>query len=310
MIASNETGGVFVTGFGRIAFIGLGQMGLPMAGNMVKAGFAVSGFDLSGDARRAIADRGGTPEASVEAALADADCIITMLPNGKIVQGALLTGEAFRAAKPGALLLEMSSSAPTQTQELARALAGHLRVVDAPVSGGVKRAIEGTLTVMAGGEPADLDAAMPVLKAMAAKIFHCGPVGAGHATKAINNFVSGAGVIAAVEAVLLGKAFGIEPDTLVDVLNASSGKNNATEVKMKQFILSGTFASGFAMGLMAKDIRTAADLSKSLGLNQPGLRQTADLWEAATEAIGSAQDHTHFFDFMARSEAAGDRTAR
>jgi 3-hydroxyisobutyrate dehydrogenase len=289
---------------GKIVFIGLGQMGMPMATHLVNAGHAVSGFDLSKSAGAALTRIGGTSVPTIGEALADADCIFTMLPTGKIVQDALLSDDAFRRAKPGALLIEMSSSAPAQTRQLAERVSGHLRVLDAPVSGGVKRAVEGTLTVMAGGSEADLEQATPLLKTMAARVIFCGPVGAGHAMKAINNYVSGAGVVAAVEAVILGRAFGIKADRLIDVLNASSGKNNATEVKMKQFILSGTFASGFAMGLMAKDIRTAADLSVSLGLDQPGLRQTADLWDAAAAAIGGAEDHTHFYDYMAREDGA------
>ena len=136
-----------------------------------------------------------------------------------------------------------------------------MRLVDAPVSGGVKRAIEGTLAIMAGGDAVDIEQAQPLFAAMSSKVFQCGPVGEGHAMKAINNFVSGAGVIAAIEAVQLGEAFGLDPENVIDVLNASSGRNNATEVKMRQFILSGTFGSGFGLGLMAKDIRIAAQLS-------------------------------------------------
>jgi len=288
----------------EIAFVGLGQMGVPMAVNLMKAGFAVTGFDLSERAVGTFVEAGGKGAASVADAIRDCDCIITMLPNGKIVQQALLTDDAYRQAPAGTLLLEMSSSAPEETRALAGRVAGHLRVVDAPVSGGVKRAVDGSLAVMAGGSDADYGDAVPVLEAVSAKRFHCGPVGAGHAMKAINNYVSGAGVIAAVEAVLLGRAFGLDQGKVVEVLNASSGRNNATEVKMNQFILSGTFASGFALGLMAKDIRTAANLSASLGLDQPGLRQTAQLWDDAAGELGRAVDHTRFYDFFARQVAS------
>ncbi|MDX3977420.1 NAD(P)-dependent oxidoreductase [Shinella sp.] len=284
----------------HIAFIGLGQMGMPMALNLLKAGYDVVGFDLSSEALQALAERGGRIAASAVDAMSGSDVIITMLSNGKIVQSVLLEGDAFRQAPKSALLLEMSSSAPEETRSLAAKVSGHLRVVDAPVSGGVKRAVEGSLALMAGGSEADFEAAKPILGAMSAKIFHCGPVGTGHAMKAINNYVSGAGVIAAVEAVLLGRAFGLDEAKVVDVLNSSSGKNNATEVKMNQFILSGTFGSGFALGLMAKDIRTAANLSTSLGLSQPGLTQTADLWDDAARTLGGAVDHTRFYDYLKR----------
>lgn len=284
----------------RIAFIGLGQMGLPMASNLLKAGYEIVGFDLSADALQKLVDEGGQAAKSAGDAMVGSDVIITMLSNGKVVRNVLTEGEAYRQAPRDALLLEMSSSAPEETRSLAEAVSGHLRVVDAPVSGGVKRAIDGTLAVMAGGADADFSAARPVLEVMSAKIFHCGPVGAGHAMKAINNYVSGAGVIAAVEAVLLGNAFGLDEAKVVEVLNASSGKNNATEVKMSQFILSGTFGSGFALGLMAKDIRTAANLSVSLGLSQQGLTQTADLWDDAARTLGGAVDHTRFYEYLKR----------
>lgn len=284
----------------RIAFIGLGQMGLPMATNLLKAGYEVAGFDLSADALQKLVDEGGQAAKSAADAMAGSDVVITMLSNGKVVRSVLTEGEAYRQAPRGALLLEMSSSAPEETRSLAQAVSAHLRVVDAPVSGGVKRAVDGTLAVMAGGADADFSAVRPVLEAMSARIFHCGPVGAGHAMKAINNYVSGAGVIAAVEAVLLGNAFGLDEAKVVEVLNASSGKNNATEVKMNQFILSGTFGSGFALGLMAKDIRTAANLSVSLGLSQQGLTQTADLWDDAARTLGGAVDHTRFYDYLKR----------
>jgi 3-hydroxyisobutyrate dehydrogenase len=119
--------------------------------------------------------------------------------------------------------------------------------------------------------------------------------------KAINNFVSGAGVVAAVEAIRLAQAYGLDAEIVTDVLDASSGKNNATEVKMKQFMLNGSFGSGFALGLMAKDIRTAAALSDDLGLDQACLKQTAEIWDAAAASLGGAVDHTRMFEFLRES---------
>lgn len=277
-------------------------MGLPMAGHLQAAGFRVRGYDTSPDARASFAVKGGEVVARMADALAGAECILTMLPNGRIVQDALLRGSSgLDTAAPGALVLEMSSSAPAETRALALGLPAGMRLVDAPVSGGVRRAIEGSLAVMAGGDDADLDRAMPVLEPMAAKVFRCGPVGAGHAVKAINNFVSGAGLIASVEAIYLARAFGLDPATVTDVLNASTGKNNTTEVKLKPFILSRTFDSGFALGLMAKDIHTAATLARDLDLDLSFLAQTAALWEAAAASLGGAVDHTRIADFLAHN---------
>jgi len=287
--------------FTKIAFVGLGQMGIPMARHLVTAGFPVVGFDLSTVALEQFRAAGGRTAETITEALARADCVITMLPSGKIVQDVLLGGGApLAGAAETALIIDMSSSAPSDTRVLQGRLPHRQRLVDAPVSGGVKRAVEGMLAIMTGGADADVDDALPLLQKMSAKIFRCGPVGAGHAMKAINNYVSGAGVIAAIEAVQLGQAFGLDPANMVDVLNASSGKNNATEVKMKQFILSGTFGSGFGVGLMAKDIRIAADLSRSLGLDQGQLQKTADTWEAAAKAVGGAADHTKIAEYLGR----------
>ncbi|WP_280951825.1 NAD(P)-dependent oxidoreductase [Rhizobium chutanense] len=283
----------------RVAFIGLGAMGQPMAEHLIKSNYDVRGFDLSKDARDALASRGGFPAESAAIAMADADIAITMLPNGKIVQDALFSGDAWKGLKPGALVIDMSSSAPTDTRDLAERLtAVGLRLVDAPVSGGVKRAVAGTLTIMAGGAEADITEVSTLFDAIGGQVFRTGGVGSGHAMKAINNFVSGAGVLAAIEGVLLARSFGLDANTVVDVLNSSSGKNNATEVKMKQFILSETFGSGFALGLMAKDIRIAADLAKSLDLNLDTLAETADTWDAAKNALGPSEDHTAIIKYL------------
>ncbi|WP_429819386.1 NAD(P)-dependent oxidoreductase [Ensifer sp. B1-9] len=274
-------------------------MGQPMAQHLIAAGFDVAGFDLSEDAKRSLAKEGGRAAQTVSEAMDNADFVITMLPNGKVVREALLGGNAFAALKPNALVIDMSSSAPNDTRELSAELVScGLRLIDAPVSGGVKRAVSGTLTIMAGGAEADVDEAEPLLKPLGSQVFRTGPIGSGHAMKAINNFVSGAGVLAAIEAVILGRTFGLEGETIVDILNSSSGKNNATEVKMKQFILSETFGSGFALGLMAKDIRIAADLAQTLGLRLEALASTADAWDAAQKELGSAEDHTRIIQYL------------
>ncbi|WP_373683254.1 NAD(P)-dependent oxidoreductase [Rhizobium leguminosarum] len=274
-------------------------MGQPMAQHLISAGFEVVGFDLSKDARVKLADAGGRAAETISEAMVGASFVITMLPNGKIVRDALLGGNACGGLKHNAVVIDMSSSAPNDTRDLGLKLASRgLRLVDAPVSGGVKRAVSGTLTIMAGGEDADIEEAEPLLKAVGQQVFRTGPVGSGHAMKAINNFVSGAGVLAAIEGVLLGRAFGLEPETIVDILNSSSGKNNATEVKMKQFVLSETFGSGFAIGLMAKDIRIAADLAKTLGLRLDALASTADAWDAAQKALGPSEDHTRIIRYV------------
>ncbi|MBY5400988.1 NAD(P)-dependent oxidoreductase [Rhizobium leguminosarum] len=283
----------------KIAFIGLGAMGLPMAGHLIGAGREVAGFDLSDEARRRFSEAGGISCADIAAAVWNADVIITMLPNGKIVREALLGGENWRSLKQGALVIDMSSSAPGDTRRLSEQLRSKgIRLVDAPVSGGTRRAVSGTLSIMVGGEATDVDEAEPLLRMLGANIFRTGAVGSGHAMKAINNYVSGAGVVATIEGVLLGKEFGLEPTVVVDILNASSGKSNTSEIKMKQFILSETFNSGFALGLMAKDIGIANGLASELGLNFENLVHTAGVWERAAKDLGGGVDHTEIVKYL------------
>lgn len=284
----------------KVAFIGLGAMGLPMAKHLVAAGFHVAGYDVSEDARNRFADENGKVCGDIATALWNADFVVTMLPNGRIVRDALLGDENWRSLKADCLVIDMSSSAPTDTQGLAADLAAkRVRLIDAPVSGGVKRAISGNLSIMVGGDGDDIDRAMPLLARMGESIFRTGPIGSGHAMKAINNYVSGAGVVATIEGVLLGKRFGLDPETIVDILNVSSGRSNTSEVKMKQFVLSETFNSGFALGLMAKDIGIASGLAAELGMQLPALSSTARIWAEASRDVGTGADHTEIAKFIA-----------
>jgi 3-hydroxyisobutyrate dehydrogenase len=286
---------------GPVAFIGLGMMGLPMASRLVAAGFTVRGADLSAAARAAFADAGGLAVDTARQAVVAASVVITMLPNGSIVREALL-GEngAVEALQPGALVIDMSSSAPMETRRLADELsAKQILLIDAPVSGGVKRAADGSLAIMAGGEAEQIERARPLLAAMGKSVIATGPIGSGHAVKALNNYVSAAGLAAACEAAIIAEKFGVNPGVLVDVLNVSTGRNNSTEFKMKPFILSGKFQSGFAMALMAKDLRIASDLAEQLGVDAEGARDAADLWADALSAQGKGADHTEIYRFLA-----------
>jgi len=238
--------------------------------------------------------------ASPKAAAQGADALITMLPDGKVVRQALIEGRdaARDGLAAGALVLDMSSSNPVDTQKLARDLAASgVALLDAPVSGGVRRALDGSLSIMVGGAAADLDRARPVFAAMGKTITLCGPAGAGHTLKALNNYLSAAGLVAMCEALVVGEAFGLDPGTMVDVFNSSTGKSNATEVKGRQFVVSRTFAAGFTTGLMAKDLRTAGEVAAHLKLNMPMLRQAVAYWGEANGRLGAAADHTEIFRY-------------
>jgi len=280
----------------KIAVIGLGNMGMPMAACLSRAGYQLSGFDTSAEAR---ARFGGTGSAAASAAdaVSGAQVVITLLPDGKIVRAAVEGIKPHLAS--GAVLIDMSSSAPVGTKALGEELvADGFEFVDAPVSGGVKRAVDGTLAIMVGGDAGTFEKVRPVLEAMGKSIFHAGPLGSGHAAKALNNYVSAAGLAAAVEAVAIGHRFGIDPNALVDIINASTGRNNSTENKLKQFVIPEKFVSGFSLGLMAKDIRTADDLAHQIGVAAPLADEVAALWDAALERLGSSADHTEIGRYL------------
>ena len=226
-----------------IAFIGLGMMGRPMASRLAGAGFKLRVFDLS---QKAVSDFVGAhptalATASAKAAAQGADALITMLPDGKAVRQAVLEGRdaAVEGLGAGALVMDMSSSNPVDTQKLARDLAAQGPGA-ARCAGVGRREARGrrlAQSIMVGGAAADLERARPVFGAMGKTITLCGPAGAGHALKALNNYLSAAGVVAMCEALIVGEAFGLDPGTMVDVFNTSTGKSNATEVKGRQFVV-------------------------------------------------------------------------
>ncbi len=294
------------TAIRKIGFVGIGAMGTPMAGHLSDAGYQLAIYDLDPARARAFV---ASKQASTPSSLTDlgkhSELVITMLPDGGVVRK-VICGEqdsmrdcvAAGLAK-GAVVLDMSSSSPVATRELAPLLeARGIRLMDAPVSGGVKRAVSGQLAIMAGGDGGLLEICRPVLEKMGKQIFHAGPLGAGHAIKALNNYVSAAGLIAACEAAIAAQRFGIDPNVLVDILNASSGMNNTTANKMKQFMLSGAFNAGFSTGLMAKDLRMALEIANATGTAAPLAEPCVKIWNDMEQALGAGSDHTEMLRFL------------
>jgi len=282
-----------------VAVIGLGNMGVPMGACLIKAGYAVTGFDLLPPARHKFAAAGGRVASDIAGAVGAADVVIMLLPNGKIVR------EAVSAMRPhlreSTILMDMSSSDPIGTRSLGEELgAAGIAFVDAPVSGGVRRAVNGTLAIMVGGEDATIDRVQPLLSAMGGSIYRTGALGSGHAMKALNNYVSAAGLVAAVEALQVGRQFGLDPVLMADILNVSSGKNNTTELKLKQFIISETFDDGFPLRLMAKDVRTADDMAHALGIATPLADLCAGLWDEAAHELNEKANHTEMLRYIQR----------
>jgi 3-hydroxyisobutyrate dehydrogenase len=274
-----------------VGFIGIGSMGWPMAARLADAGFALAVADASIDRAAQFVREFGCERGDAAQVASRADVIVTMLPTSAVVDQ-VLSGAQERM-RPGALVIEMSSGVPAMTQALAGRLRKRdVRLIDAPVSGGVKRARTGELAIMAGGAVEDVEAARPVLSRMGSSIVHTGGIGSAHAMKALNNLVSAAGFVAGIEALLIGKKFGLDPATMVDVLNASTGMNNATQKKFRQFVLSGAFDSGFGLDLMLKDITIALELARETKTAAPLSAACRELWSAASTLLGAGRDHT------------------
>jgi 3-hydroxyisobutyrate dehydrogenase len=207
----------------------------------------------------------------------------------------LATGDdsVLAGMKPGTVVIEMSSGVPSVTQVLALRVAelgGHL--IDAPVSGGVPRAKTGDLAIMVGGDAAVIDRAMPVLQAMGTSVLRTGAVGSGQAMKALNNLVSAGGFLIGIEALLIGSRFGLDPAVMVDVLNAATGMNNSTQKKFKQFVLSRSFASGFSLDLLVKDLSIALQVGRETGTATPFAGLCREMAAAAATMLGPGADHT------------------
>jgi len=275
----------------QVGFVGIGNMGWPMAARLVQAGFEVIAADAApGRAAAFAAEVGGRAVGSVADA-ARSDALVTMLPTSGHV--AEVIREAADVLSAGTLVIEMSSGVPAVTQSLAADLAGReVGLIDCPVSGGVARARTGQLAIMAGGDPGQLRRAEPVLTAMGASVHHCGGVGAGQAMKALNNLVSAGGFLIGVEALLIGQRFGLDPALMVDVLNSSSGMNSSTQRKFKQFVLSRRFDSGFGLDLMVKDLSIALEIGRDTQTPAPFAALCRELWSSAAAVLGPGQDHT------------------
>lgn len=262
-----------------------------MAANLAREGFAVRSYDVNG---------AGSCRSAREAA-EGAQVLITMLPDGEAVREVVL--EALPALASGAVVVDMSSSDPAATRALGIALRAHgIALIDAPVSGAVEKARDGTLSIIAGGEAAALERVRPVLAAMGKQIFHVGSLGAGHAVKALNNYLGAAGTLAGFEALLIARAFGLDPKPMLDAINASTGRNSTTERKIPQQVLSGAFASGFKLALMAKDVGIAAQLARGLGIKTPYLKETLRLWRAAQKLLPSGADHTEIYRYLEKAQ--------
>ncbi len=275
----------------RVGVVGLGRMGLAMAMTVQRAGLPVVGFDVAATARnRAIA--GSLAVAvSLTDLLADCTMVLASLPDDAAVAALVEAPGGLLEASAGRLLIDTSTVEPATSRRLAErlALAGHA-MLDAPVSGGPAGAAAGTLTVMVGGSEADLTRAEPVFSALAGKVVHVGPSGAGAVAKLVNNLLCAAHLLTNGEAMRLAEASGVPAARVLEVVNAASGRSAVSEVNLPRWVLSGTFDSGFTMGLMRKDVRLAGRLLEASGLEAPLSRAVTARWAQSAESLADEED--------------------
>jgi 3-hydroxyisobutyrate dehydrogenase len=292
-----------------IGFWGLGNMGLPMAGRLLAAGVPVVGFDVSDAARERFVALGGSVFDDTRSL--DVDALILMLPSSDVVEQVLLTDGLVDLLPADTTVVDMSSSEPLRTQALAaRLVDAGLRFVDAPVSGGVTGAQNGTLAIMAGGSPYDV-AAVSGLLAHFGRLTRVGPVGAGHALKALNNLLSATHLWATSEAMLVGERFGLDPEIMLETINGSSGRSGSTQNKWPNFILPRGYDSGFGLQLMLKDMRIATDLAHRLGVPISLGDVVVSHWSRAAGELPTTADHTEVARYLEdESRSAAPGTAR
>ena len=277
----------------RVAFVGLGVMGRPMAANLVKAGFDVAGHSRRRGSAADLLAAGGRWAPSVAAAVRDADAVITMLPDSPDVEAVALGPDGVVAHAPsGALYIDMSSIRPDVARRVAGAGAARgLRCLDAPVSGGERGAIDGTLSIMVGGTAADAGAARPVLEAMGATILHVGPAGAGQTVKAANQLVVAGNIAVVAEALVFLQAQGVDVAAAVAALAAGLAGSTVLTRKAAS-MLAGDFTAGFRVELHDKDLAIFTAAAREVRVVTPVGAILAQLTGAACAQGDGGLDHS------------------
>lgn len=285
-----------VTPPAAVGFIGLGRMGIPMTARLRSAGYLVRGYDTSEAARHAFGD--GAVATLAEAANGAA-AVILMLPDSAVIRQVAFEDGLLEAMASGSLLVDMSSSEPSGTTELAAAAARRdIAVVGAPVSGGVAGAVGGTLTIMAGGDAEAVTRARPLLEAIGAAVLHVGDgPGAGHALKSLNNLLAATTLLATSEAILAGQRYGLDPAVMLDAINVSSGRSAASQSKWPDYVLPGR-DTGFALRLMVKDVAIALGVVRGTGSPAILAETVLALWEAAATTLPPDADQSAIVDWL------------
>ena len=295
----------------KVGFVGIGNMGAPMASHLVRAGFDVSVYDVRPEQVAIFVERhGGRAAATLAEVSSGRDAVITMLPNDGIVREAVLgdAGIAATLAK-GAVVIDMSTSDPTASRSLAEALAARgIDFVDAPVMGGVVFAKNATLDIMVGGDAAVIERCRPLFDAMGRNVMVCGGIGTAHALKALANYVNACALVNVIEAMTIGKRLGLDAKFMAEALDTMcAGRNHPIKKKVEPHVLTRKYGTGMALGFIAKDVKIARDTARSIGAYAPLAEKVSELWSAASEKLGAQVDQTEIVRFW--EEATGVRLA-
>lgn len=274
----------------KIAFLGTGIMGAPMAVNLLRAGFSVACYNRTRAKTQPVVDAGGTAHDTPAQAAKGADVIITMVTDGPDVEAVLFGDDgALTNAARSTLVIDMSTISPALTRDMAeRGKARGMRMLDAPVTGGEPGAINATLSIMVGGDAADFEAARPVFEALGKTLTYCGGHGAGQSVKLCNQICGGMNLIGVCEALVFGQKMGIEPEVIAKVIGAGAGSSWAMQ-NLAPKIIKGDFAPGFMIDTQQKDMRLVAEAAEEVDMSLPGAALAQQLWRSA-QAHGQGED--------------------
>jgi 3-hydroxyisobutyrate dehydrogenase len=291
--------------FKKIGLIGLGNMGRGMALTLKRKGFDVLGTDVNPSIRASLTKEGISVRETIGEVVSECDIVMLSLPTAHIVEQVVSGPNGILTnAKPGLLVVDTSTSHPETTRRLAGALnAAGMSMLDAPVSGGPKGAITGTMAMVIGGAKEDLERAEPVLAAMTAKRVHVGDIGAGHVAKIANNLFAAAHLLIAGEVTRMAAKAGVPTEQLLQGINAGSGRSFITEHSYPTWIMNGQFDSGFTMKLMRKDVRLSQELIAALAIDLPMAAKVAELWALSAESISDDEDFNRIVELGTRDQA-------
>jgi 3-hydroxyisobutyrate dehydrogenase-like beta-hydroxyacid dehydrogenase len=292
----------------HIGFVGLGQMGGPMTRRLIAAGHALAVHDVRPEAVTALVGAGAAAAGSPAEVADRAEVVLVSLPTPEAVRAVALGAEGLIHGSAMRTYVDLSTTGQTVAVEVATVLGERgIVTLDAPVSGGVRGAVAGTLALMVAGSTTGLERVRPLLEVFG-RVFHVGErAGLGQLMKLANNFLSATAIAATGEAITLGAKGGLDPATMLDVINASTGRNTATEDKFPRQVLSGRYAAGFTIGLLTKDLELCAAAAEALGVPMPVAAEVRAQWRRAVAELGADADITRIVALIER--AAGSRIA-